>query len=65
MSDGTVRFDLDGESAETWYRVTGDVRPGASAAPQSQPQQSQPQPQSPQSSGVPNGLVPNTNGALP
>jgi L-proline amide hydrolase len=33
VSEGTVRFDLDGESAETWYRVTGDVRPGASTAP--------------------------------
>jgi L-proline amide hydrolase len=31
VSEGTVRFDLDGESAETWYRVTGDVR--ASPAP--------------------------------
>ncbi len=33
MSEGTVRFDLDGESAETWYRVTGDIRTGASRAP--------------------------------
>jgi L-proline amide hydrolase len=33
VSEGTVRFDLDGESAETWYRVTGDVRLGASPAP--------------------------------
>ena len=39
-------------------------KPGASPAPQSQPS-SRSLSQSPQSSGVPNGLVPNTNGALP
>src|SRR5436309_14653803 len=29
MSEGTVSF----EGAETWYRVTGDLRPGDAAAP--------------------------------
>src|SRR5215212_11352176 len=24
-SDGTVRFELDGETFETWYRITGDL----------------------------------------
>jgi L-proline amide hydrolase len=31
--EGTVQFDLGGEVAETWFRVTGDLRPDAAAAP--------------------------------
>ena len=30
---GTVPFALDGETAATWYRVTGDLRPDDPAAP--------------------------------
>jgi phospholipid/cholesterol/gamma-HCH transport system substrate-binding protein len=41
-----------------------DASPAAPQQPQSQPQQAQPS-QPRQSSGIPNGLVPNTNGALP
>ena len=28
VSEGTVAFPLDGEEAETWYRVTGELRRG-------------------------------------
>src|SRR6478752_9700369 len=31
--EGTVAFPFAGEEAETWYRVTGELRPGDSAAP--------------------------------
>jgi L-proline amide hydrolase len=33
VSEGTVAFHLDGEEAQTWFRVTGDLRPGDAAAP--------------------------------
>jgi L-proline amide hydrolase len=33
VREGKVRFDVDGESAETWFRVTGDIRPDAALAP--------------------------------
>jgi L-proline amide hydrolase len=31
--EGTVPFDVGGETAETWYRVTGDLRPEDPRAP--------------------------------
>jgi L-proline amide hydrolase len=31
--EGTVPFGLDGETAETWYRVDGELRPGDEDAP--------------------------------
>ncbi len=31
--EGTVAFPFAGEDAETWYRVTGELRPGDSAVP--------------------------------
>jgi len=31
--EGTVAFPFAGEDAATWYRVTGELRPGDSAAP--------------------------------
>lgn len=33
VSEGAVPFDVDGEEAETWYRVTGELRPGDSTVP--------------------------------
>jgi L-proline amide hydrolase len=33
VREGTVPFDLGGETAETWYRVTGELRADAQAAP--------------------------------
>ena len=33
VREGTVALPLDGEEAETWYRVTGDLRPGDTTAP--------------------------------
>jgi L-proline amide hydrolase len=33
VREGTVAFPLEGEEAETWYRVTGDLRPGDASAP--------------------------------
>ena len=33
VHEDTVAFPLDGEEAQTWYRVTGDLRPGDTAAP--------------------------------
>jgi L-proline amide hydrolase len=33
VREGTVAFPLDGEEAQTWYRVTGDLRPGDAGAP--------------------------------
>ncbi|HET8556555.1 MAG TPA: proline iminopeptidase-family hydrolase [Gaiellaceae bacterium] len=30
--EGRVGFPLDGEEAQTWYRVTGDLRPGDASA---------------------------------
>ena len=33
MSEGKAPFRLDGDVAETWYRVDGDLRPGAADAP--------------------------------
>jgi L-proline amide hydrolase len=33
VREGTVALPLDGEEAETWYRVTGDLRPGEADAP--------------------------------
>ena len=33
VREGTVTFRLDGEEAQTWYRVTGDLRPGDPGAP--------------------------------
>jgi L-proline amide hydrolase len=33
VCEGTVAFPLDGEEAQTWYRVTGELRPGDPAAP--------------------------------
>ena len=33
MLEGTVPFRPDGEIAETWYRITGDLRPGDTGAP--------------------------------
>src|SRR5690348_16588753 len=33
VHEGTVAFPLDGEEAETWYRVTGELRPGDAEAP--------------------------------
>jgi L-proline amide hydrolase len=32
-AEGTVPFQLDGELAETWYRVEGELRPGDPGAP--------------------------------
>jgi len=31
MREGTVAFPLDGEEAQTWYRVSGELRPGDDA----------------------------------
>ena len=31
--EGSVGFPLDGAEAQTWYRVTGDLRPGDASAP--------------------------------
>ena len=31
--EGSVAFPLEGEEAQTWYRVTGDLRPGDADAP--------------------------------
>jgi L-proline amide hydrolase len=33
VREGTVPFLLDGEVAQTWYRVTGELRPGDPEAP--------------------------------
>jgi L-proline amide hydrolase len=33
VSEGKAPFRLDGDVAETWYRVDGDLRPGAADAP--------------------------------
>ncbi len=33
VSEGTVAFPLAGEEAQTWYRVTGELRPGDAVAP--------------------------------
>jgi L-proline amide hydrolase len=33
VREDTVPFPLDGEEAQTWYRVTGDLRPGDTSAP--------------------------------
>ena len=33
VREGTVAFPLAGEEAETWYRVTGELRPGDSSTP--------------------------------
>jgi L-proline amide hydrolase len=33
VHEGTVAFRLDGEEAQTWYRVTGELRPGDADAP--------------------------------
>jgi L-proline amide hydrolase len=33
VREGTVAFPLDNEEAQTWYRVTGDLRPSDDAAP--------------------------------
>jgi L-proline amide hydrolase len=33
VREDTVAFPLDGEEAETWYRVTGELQPGDAAAP--------------------------------
>jgi L-proline amide hydrolase len=33
VREGTIAFPLDGEEAQTWYRVTGDLRPGDADAP--------------------------------
>jgi L-proline amide hydrolase len=33
VRDGTVPFALGGEDAQTWYRITGDLRPGDADAP--------------------------------
>jgi len=33
VRESTVAFMVDGEEAETWYRVTGDLRPGDADAP--------------------------------
>jgi len=33
VREGTIAFPLDGEEASTWYRVTGELRPGDAAAP--------------------------------
>jgi L-proline amide hydrolase len=33
VREGKVPFELDGETAETWYRVTGEVRADAPLAP--------------------------------
>jgi L-proline amide hydrolase len=33
VQEGTIAFPLDGEEAQTWYRVTGDLRPGDPDAP--------------------------------
>jgi L-proline amide hydrolase len=33
VREGTVSFDLGGETAETWFRVTGDLLPEDAAAP--------------------------------
>ena len=32
VREGTVAFPVDGEEAQTWYRVTGELRPGDAAA---------------------------------
>jgi L-proline amide hydrolase len=33
VREGTVALDLDGESAQTWYRITGPRRPGDADGP--------------------------------
>jgi L-proline amide hydrolase len=33
VREGTVPFQLGGEEAQTWYRVTGDLRPGDAGEP--------------------------------
>jgi L-proline amide hydrolase len=33
VQEGTIAFPLAGEEAQTWYRVTGDLRPGDPDAP--------------------------------
>ena len=33
VREGTVPFLFAGEEAETWYRVTGDLRPGTLRPP--------------------------------
>ena len=33
VREDTVAFPLDGEEAQTWYRVTGELQPGNAAAP--------------------------------
>jgi L-proline amide hydrolase len=33
VREGTVAFPLDGEEAQTWYRITGDLRPDEAGAP--------------------------------
>ena len=33
VNEGTVAFPLGGEEAQTWYRVTGELRPGDADAP--------------------------------
>jgi len=33
VREGTIPFGLDGEEAWTWYRVTGELRPGDPTAP--------------------------------
>ena len=33
IRDGTAPFDVGGEVAETWYRITGNLQPGDAAAP--------------------------------
>jgi L-proline amide hydrolase len=33
VREGTVAFPVEGEEAQTWYRVTGDLRPGDPTAP--------------------------------
>jgi L-proline amide hydrolase len=33
VREGTVPFHLDGETAATWYRITGELRPDAVRAP--------------------------------
>ena len=33
VREGTVAFRLEGEEAHTWYRVTGELRPGEAEAP--------------------------------
>jgi L-proline amide hydrolase len=33
VTEGKARFRVDGDVAETWYRIDGDLRPGDTAAP--------------------------------